>query len=528
MPETRLGSARLGAVLGLALLTLTVGLGSAGRLTYHEAFVAQAAREMIASGDLLTPTIGGLPWLEKPPLAIWFVALLGRVVGGVSEAIARTPSVVAALALVLTVAMLAARRFGPAVGLLAGLIQATTAWTVARGRLAEADILLAALVAFTLTAFDRLRGDPERNSGVKFENWRWIFFAGLGLTSLAKGVGFGAALVLSAAGLTMLWDRDHAALKRLGFVKGWVFAAIIALTWPLLEALRHPSALGLWTLHITDRFSAKPSHFAGQPTWEYAVTILAMLLPWTPLAIIGAFKSLPAAFGRSPTTSGPGSGRFGGERLFLAWAIGPLALLSLATVKNSHYAIHALPPCSIWAAQGLLRLGERLQRSRGWPPRNTRRMAFAGFAALGLAYALGFLMLGPMLDRQGKEWGFYEQASGRLRKGEHVALLYHVPEWDRLPYDTPFGPVPHDFAVRLYYLGRPAACRFDLAELVKGESNLSSFAVLGRASDEPGLNKLGRVEMLAQGPPVRSDRTYRLYRVTPANIAGRAEESTRR
>ena len=61
----------------LAALTLGVGLGGWSRLSYHEAFVAQAAREMLAGGDLMTPTIGGRPWLEKPP-AIWLAAMAGR------------------------------------------------------------------------------------------------------------------------------------------------------------------------------------------------------------------------------------------------------------------------------------------------------------------------------------------------------------------------------------------------------------------------------------------------------------------
>ena len=74
MPETRPGLARPGALLGLAVLTLGVGLGGSGRLTYHEAFVAQAAREMLDGGDALTPHVGGRPWLEKPPLAVWLTA----------------------------------------------------------------------------------------------------------------------------------------------------------------------------------------------------------------------------------------------------------------------------------------------------------------------------------------------------------------------------------------------------------------------------------------------------------------------
>src|SRR5436305_13101800 len=86
---TRLGAARLGAVAGLAALTLGVGLGGSGRLTYHEAFVAQSAREMLDSGGVLVPTRGGRPWLEKPPLMIWMVAALGRAAGGVGGAVGR-------------------------------------------------------------------------------------------------------------------------------------------------------------------------------------------------------------------------------------------------------------------------------------------------------------------------------------------------------------------------------------------------------------------------------------------------------
>ena len=69
MPETRLGPCGWRWIVALAAATLGPGLGGSGRLTYHEAFVAQAAREMIARGDVLVPTIDGRPWLEKPPLA---------------------------------------------------------------------------------------------------------------------------------------------------------------------------------------------------------------------------------------------------------------------------------------------------------------------------------------------------------------------------------------------------------------------------------------------------------------------------
>ena len=506
MPETRLGAARLAWLLGLAVLTLGIGLGRAGRLTYHEAFVAQAAREMVAGGGVLVPKIDGKPWLEKPPLAIWLVALTARATGGaVTETVARAPSAVAAALLVLTVASLAARWFGPTVGLLAGLVQATTAWTVLRGRLAESDMLLACILTGTVVAFDRMRSGKENSAA-----WRWAFFGGLGLTALAKGIGFGAVLLAAVLVLVLLWDRDLATFRRLRFAPGWVLAGALALTWPVLVVWRHPAALSLWTLHVAGRFAARPEHFASGPWWQSGPALLGQVLPWTPLALAGAARSLARAVRR----------RDGGDRLLWAWAVGPVLLLSLATIKNAHYIIYALPPWSVWAALGLVGLGDRL-RARGAAPERLRRLARAGFGGLGLAIAAGFAVLGPGLDRRGAEWAFYEAAGRRVPPGEPIALLYD--DWDRLPYPTPFGPVPHDLAVRLYYLNRPAAWRPGPEALAASPPapGPAPFAVIGRERDLPALRRLGAVEALARGPRLRADfskvddRTFVLYRVVP-------------
>ena len=157
MPQRTLGWRGLVCLTVLTATTVGLGLGSSTRLTYHEAFVAQGASEILGSGQWWYPTIGGLPWLEKPPLPFWLAAICGWVAGTVSETTARLPSALATLGLVLGVAVLAARRYGRVVGLLAGAVQATTAWTVMRGRLAEADILLACLITWTLVAFDQMR-----------------------------------------------------------------------------------------------------------------------------------------------------------------------------------------------------------------------------------------------------------------------------------------------------------------------------------------------------------------------------------
>src|SRR5262249_19174516 len=146
----------LASLVALSAAVLVPGLGRWARLNYHEAFVAQGAREILESGSWWSPTIGGRPWLEKPPLPWWLAAAVGRGAGGVDEAVARLPSVLAAVMLVLGVAVVAARHYGPGIGLLSGAVQATTAWTALRGRLAEADVLLACLITWAIAAFDAM------------------------------------------------------------------------------------------------------------------------------------------------------------------------------------------------------------------------------------------------------------------------------------------------------------------------------------------------------------------------------------
>ncbi len=531
MPQRTLGWRGLVCLTVLTATTVGLGLGSSTRLTYHEAFVAQGASEILGSGQWWYPTIGGLPWLEKPPLPFWLAAMCGWVAGTVSETTARLPSALATLGLVLGVAVLAAHRYGRVVGLLAGAVQATTAWTVMRGRLAEADILLACLITWALVAFDQMRtrsfittpNDDRANKDKppRWGLWRWTFFGLLGTTALVKGTGFGAVLALSATAMVLLWDRDRITARGLLFPAGWAVVAFLALAWPVAMVFTHGlKAAELWVMHITQRLGAPAGHgpFAGEAWPAYGFNIFGQALPWVPLVLVGAWRSL----GRALRGSHSYQGLAAGDRLLWAWSVVPLVLVSLASARNAHYAIYALVPWSVWAALGLARLGTRLL-ARGSSPMRLGGWAVGTFTALGLAYGLGFWLLGPRLAHRGAEWAFYDAVGRQLPADEPLVLLYD--DWDRDPYPTPFGPIPHDLAVRLYYLNRPACWHFRTAQLeahlegrceqgTQGESN-DAVLVIGRQRDVPDLERLGAVEVLAQGPSVRWDRTYLLARVRP-------------
>lgn len=523
---------RAAGLLALSAMVLLPGLGSSGRLSYHEAFVAQGAREMLESGNWAYPTIGGRPWLEKPPLPWWLTAATGQLAGGVDEAVARLPSAVAAALLTLSVASIAARRYGAGIGWLAGAVQATTAWTVTRGRLAEADILLACIITWAIAAFDVMTAE-EDPSAPGWRRARWAFFALLGCTSLVKGIGFGAALLGSVVIVATAWRRDRRAASRLVFPAGAAAVLALSVAWPLAMIARHGSgALALWTMHVSDRLAARPAAFAGEPWWEYGPGILIQALPWTPLAFVGAWHSLGRALagarlpdhGLRPQAAGATSPTIvAGDRLLWAWAITPLALLSLASVKNAHYVIAAQVPWSIWAALGISRVAGRLARRRPGcqglaAGARLRLTAIGGFTALGLAWGAGYCLLGPVLDRRGVEWAFYESAARQLPPEAPVVLLYD--DWDRNPYETPFGAFPHDLAVRLFYLRRRA--RWTSVDKLDPPGPLAPLFLIGRDRDRPALERLGHVALLARGPAVRFDRTYVMYRIrasTPALAA---------
>ena len=72
------------------------GLGHLPLLGPDEPRYAQIGREMFLRGDLITPTLGGHPWFEKPALLYWLMIASYKIFG-VSEWSARLPAAVAGL-----------------------------------------------------------------------------------------------------------------------------------------------------------------------------------------------------------------------------------------------------------------------------------------------------------------------------------------------------------------------------------------------------------------------------------------------
>src|SRR5216110_1791275 len=124
------------------------GLAHFGLVGADEPRYAQVAREMLARHDWITPTLGGIPWLEKPPLFYW-QTMIAYQIFGVSDWAARLPSVLDASLLVFAVFWLL-KRVRPACALDGALMLACSAGIVGYARAASMDIPLTATFAIAM------------------------------------------------------------------------------------------------------------------------------------------------------------------------------------------------------------------------------------------------------------------------------------------------------------------------------------------------------------------------------------------
>ncbi len=354
--------ADLGWVLLIAL-SLYVGyfahLGTLGFVGPDEPRYAWVAREMVESGDWVTPRLYGKPWFEKPVLYYWSAALSFKLFG-VNERSARLPSAIAALLASLALGWLARRLFGrdPARWLL--LLLPTTVSLIGFSHAAATDMLFSTMLVFAMVAAAIAVGLVSPPGEASRRRAQWLALAAfgvfLGAATLAKGP---AAIVLTGGGVG-LWAvvtrRWNDALRLFHPVAVLAFCAT-ALPWYALCAARNPEFLSVFLLEHNFARYLTPVFHHEQPFWFYIPVILAALLPWSPLFIADLCRT--ARRPRQEATARPEVG------FLLAWALFPVLFFSLSKSKLPGYILPSLPPFTLFAARGAAWLLEKPRRISG-------------------------------------------------------------------------------------------------------------------------------------------------------------------
>jgi len=236
---------------------------------------AEVPREMIVSGDWVTPRLDGVNYFEKPPLVYWVTAALETVFGFNEWSVRAVPAIFALAGILLT--YVAARRLhGRTAGLLAALVLGTSLLWFVVGHIPILDTAMAVCMSATLFCF--ILGVREA-AGVRR---RWFFlglYASAALATLTKGLmGF---LVTGAVMLLWLlvfnqWKR----LRPLYLPTGALLFLAIAAPWHVLAAQHNETWVHRYVL--VEHFLRFLTPVASRPApWHFFIWVmLAGLIPW--------------------------------------------------------------------------------------------------------------------------------------------------------------------------------------------------------------------------------------------------------
>jgi 4-amino-4-deoxy-L-arabinose transferase-like glycosyltransferase len=367
-------------------------LGSVGLFDADEPAYAGAAREMLETGDWVTPRFNGRLRFDKPILFYWLIALSYQVFG-VSEFAVRVWSALAGVLLVLLVAVAGRRWFGEQAGLRAGLAFATSMLTALLARAAVTDMLLTlCMTAAWLAALEAL-ARPAEEAGPRVA----MLWGGMALAVLVKGP---VGLLIPALGLSatsVLLREGRVAVRRL--VPWWGPLLFLAITGPwyglVLAENGWSFVEGFVVKHHLTRYTGAVSGHAG-PIWYYLPVLLVGFFPWSPF--------LPRALWTAGGVVRRWSGHAPADRAIVTgavWAGTVFLFFSLAGTKLPSYLFPAFPALALLVgAQGAATGDNRAAgEASGQPvPPWLERLAPWLLGVLGAGLAMATLLLPVILD----------------------------------------------------------------------------------------------------------------------------------
>jgi 4-amino-4-deoxy-L-arabinose transferase-like glycosyltransferase len=372
---------RLYILLFISIVALYLyGLGSLPLLGPDEPRYAQVAREMFLRGDLVTPTLGGHTWFEKPALLYWLMIAAYKIFG-VNEFSARLGPALCGL---LTIA--AVWRVGRAIegsyeqvngskqvrdfGFWSMLVAASALGLIVFSRAASFDIVITMTSTWALAFFVLYELSLRKKLGFLIG-----FYIFVGLSLLAKGL-VGLVIPFGVVGSYYLirreWPRKQVWLSLLW---GLPLAAAVSALWYGPVIARHGWSFvdEFFIQHHFARYVSNKYHHP-QPIYFYPAIISMLALPWTGFLVEALAKIRNWAWRENDGLSI--------LRVFsLAWLLMPIVFFSFSGSKLPGYILPALPAAA-------LLISDRVMHSKArWPVRATGVICIA-LAVGAIVYAV--------------------------------------------------------------------------------------------------------------------------------------------
>ena len=311
------------------------GLGHLPLLGPDEPRYAQIAREMFLTGDLITPTLGGHTWFEKPSLLYWMIAA-GFKIFGVSEWSARLGPAVCGLLTIAAVACVG-QKIDKTFGFWSLVVTATCLGLIVFSRAASFDVVITMTITWSL-AFFLLH---ELTKGRVFLVGFYVF---IGLSLLAKGL-VGIVVPFGVVGVYYLLRRawpDRSVWFSL--IWGVPLAVAVSAIWygPVIARYGWSFVDEFFIQHHFARYVSNKYHHP-QPIYFYPAIILMLTLPWTHFFVEALIKARRWTWRATDQISI--------VRIFaLAWLVLPIVFFSFSGSKLPGYVLPALPAAALLIA----------------------------------------------------------------------------------------------------------------------------------------------------------------------------------
>ncbi|RMG54413.1 MAG: glycosyltransferase family 39 protein [Gammaproteobacteria bacterium] len=295
---------------------------------------AEIPREMVATGDWLTPRLNGFKYFEKPPLHYWITAAFYELFG-LHDWVSRLWTELASWLLILFSGWVAWRLYGPRAGWITGLVLAANPYFYLVSHINVLDTGLALFMNLCLFAFILAQKAGDEAGHRRWMAIAWGAAAGALLTKGLVGIVLpGAVFVLYS-----LLRRDLHIWTRLWFWPGLALFLALSAPWFVLVSLHNPDFARFFFIHEHfERFLTK-THGRYEPWWWFLPFLLLALLPW-----FGALRGVGRMLLEALRRPAPGFD----ERLFLIlWTGFIFVFFSVSSSKLPHYLQPIMPALAL-------------------------------------------------------------------------------------------------------------------------------------------------------------------------------------
>ena len=391
------------AVLALVLLFALTWFGNLGvRKLVHpdEGRYAEIPREMVATGDWVTPRLNDLKYFEKPPLQYWATAAAYELFGFNEWSARIWPALTGFLGIFMTF-WIGRRLFSERAAIYAALVLVASPYYVFFGHVLTLDMA----IAFFLSAsvFFLLLSKDERLAERIRGRWMLAAWAAMGFAFLTKGlIAFALPLLTCIVYSTIKGDLHVFRGLRVG--AGLAILAAICLPWIVIVAARNPEFLTFFFIHEHfNRFTSSAHHRVG-PFWYFVPIVLCALLPFIPAFYMGCRHAVVHMWDERARI----------DSLFFlgVWCLVVFGFFSASQSKLPAYVLPLMPAAALLAGEALAQ--------------ETRASVQRWIVPLGLAIAALFFGVSELIETLQEETAeaqLYEHFSNWTEGGALVVLV---------------------------------------------------------------------------------------------------------